>query len=289
MTRLRAIPANFDPDALGAIDRSLAKIRQAHAVTICLAIESGSRAWGFPSPDSDYDCRFIYVRCLDDYLSRWQKRDVIELPLEGDLDINGWDLGKALKLLVKGNAVVVEWLTSPIVYDGDRDFHQSLSAFAARHADRTGVERHYLHLGEKQRRTYFADNKLIQLKKLFYALRPAAALRWLRFHPDKAIAPMHFPTLLSECQPPSGVAALTADLIARKAETRELGVAPLPKVLETFIDDEFALAHHTLPARSTAINAETVAAADQLFRSAVTRFEIARGSTSAAAAASTAR
>jgi hypothetical protein len=80
-----------------------------------LAIESGSRAWGFPSPDSDYDCRFIFVRPIEDYLSPWQRRDVIETPLEGDFDVNGWELGKAIRLLAKGNAVIIEWLMSPIV------------------------------------------------------------------------------------------------------------------------------------------------------------------------------
>ncbi|MFE3443732.1 DNA polymerase beta superfamily protein [Nocardia sp. NPDC059180] len=90
-----------------------------------LAIESGSRAWGFPSPDSDYDCRFLYVASLDTYLSPWRTRDVIETPLVGLLDVNGWDLGKALRLLVKGNAVLIEWLQSPIVYRGDRGPHRA--------------------------------------------------------------------------------------------------------------------------------------------------------------------
>lgn len=269
MNRLRAIPKGFDPDQLAAIDQSLARVGETHRVALCLAIESGSRAWGFPSPDSDYDCRFIFVRAAEDYLSPWQKRDVIELPLEGELDINGWDLAKTLKLLVKGNAVVVEWLMSPIVYDGDRAFRDDLAAFAARHANRVGVARHYLHLGEKQRRTYFADGKHVHLKKLFYALRPAAALRWLRLHPDESVAPMHFPTLMRECEPPRDVEAITTDLILRKSDTRELGTAPLPLPVERFIDDEFALARDTLPPRPLRITADAKAAAEALFRTTI--------------------
>lgn len=271
MTRLRAIPKSFDAARLSAIDRSLATISESDRVALCLAVESGSRAWGFPSPDSDYDCRFIFVRAANDYLSPWQKRDVIELPLVGDLDFNGWELGKTLKLLVKGNAVAVEWLMSPIIYDGDRAFRDELAAFAAQHADRVGVARHYLHLGEKQRRTYFADGKHVHLKKLFYALRPAAALRWLRLHPDEAVAPMHFPTLMRECDPPRDVEAIASDLIARKAETRELGTAPLPLPVERFIDDEFALARDTLPPRPARITADAKAAADAFFRTSVDR------------------
>jgi predicted nucleotidyltransferase len=102
-------------EAVAAVDSALAAIRQEHGVRIPLAIESGSRAWGFPSPDSDYDCRFLFVRPAEELVTLWLPRDVIELPLSSELDINGWDLRKALTLLLKGNAVVLEWLTSPIV------------------------------------------------------------------------------------------------------------------------------------------------------------------------------
>src|SRR5262249_26283355 len=148
-------------------------------------------AWGFPSPDSDYDCRFIYVRRRDDYLALWPRRDVIEFPLEGDLDVNGWDLAKALRLLLKGNAVVIEWLTSPLAYGGDPQFRGEATALARATARDGAIARHYLHLGERQRRTYFADTRAVEFKKMFYALRPAVALRWLRLHRGMPVAPMH--------------------------------------------------------------------------------------------------
>lgn len=276
---IKAIPNDFDPDSLDNIRSALQSIRQREAVAIGLAVESGSRAWGFPSPDSDYDVRLIFIRHADDYLSPWQRRDVIEVPLHGDLDLNGWDLGKAIKLLVKGNAVIIEWLMSPIVYAGDASFYDDLSSFAARHTNRTGVARRYLHLGERQRRTYFADGRAIQLKKIFYALRPAAALRWLRLHPDEAIAPMHFPTLMSGCDPPPEVQRITDDLIARKALTRELGTATLPPAIEHFIDEEFATTRETLPPSPVGIAPETRIAADALYRRAVARASFELGST----------
>jgi predicted nucleotidyltransferase len=269
--RLRAIPAGYDRRCLDEIDSRLAAIVAEHRVAIGLAIESGSRAWGFPSPDSDFDCRFIYARRREDYLSPWQRRDVIETPLEGDLDINGWELGKALRLLLKGNAVVLEWLSSPIVYDGESWFRADLSALAGRFADRNGIARHYLHLGERQRNTYFADGKEVELKKLFYALRPAAALRWLRLHPGEAVAPMHFPTLMAQCDPPRDVFEISAELIRRKAETRELGKAALPKPIERFVDSEFALGRETLPPRASRPDSEARSAAEILFRNAVER------------------
>jgi uncharacterized protein len=88
-----------------------------------------------------------------------------------------------LRLPLKGNAVVIEWLTSPFVYAGDAAFRQEALALAQRAARPAAIARHYLHLGERQRRTYFADTRAVELKRLFYALRPALALRWLRLHP----------------------------------------------------------------------------------------------------------
>ena len=243
--QLRAIPNTLSPDTVAEIDALLDRVEREHSVAIPLAIESGSRAWGFPSPDSDYDCRFIYVRSIEHYLSPWQARDVIETPIERELDVNGWDLGKALKLMLKGNAVIIEWLRSPIVYRGLTRFRDDFLALAHRHTKRAHIAQHYLHLGERQRRTYFADEKAVQLKKLFYALRPAATLRWLRLHPVEAIAPMHFPTLMAECDPPAVLDRLIAELLARKAETRELGAAPLPQPISAFMAAEFDLARAT--------------------------------------------
>ncbi|MEU4811029.1 nucleotidyltransferase domain-containing protein [Nocardia fluminea] len=183
---LRTVPESMDPAVVAAIDAELDRVAAEHNVSIRLAIESGSRAWGFPSPDSDYDCRFVYVAGLDTYLSPWRTRDVIETPLIGLLDVNGWDLAKALRLLVAGNAVLVEWLMPPIVYRGDGAFRTRLREVA----DRDRIARHYLHLGARQWALFERNGGL---KKVFYALRPAMALRWLREHPGAAVAPMHLP------------------------------------------------------------------------------------------------
>lgn len=269
--RLRSVPKDFKRGPLAEVDSRLAGIVADERVAIGLAIESGSRAWGFPSPDSDYDCRFLFVRPGEQYLSPWPKRDVIETPLVDDIDLNGWELGKALRLLLKGNAVIVEWLMSPIVYDGDPQFRDELTAFAHHWSSRTGVMRHYLHLGERQRRTYFADGKDVQIKKLFYALRPAAALRWLRLHKDGAVAPMHFPTLMEEADPPTRVLATARELIRLKARTRELGSGPLPPEIEAFVDGEFAAARASLPNETARLSPDAKAAAEALFRTTVAR------------------
>jgi predicted nucleotidyltransferase len=160
---------------------------------------------------------------------------------------------------------------SPIVYDGDAWFRDELAAFARRWSSRTGIMRHYLHLGEGQRRTYFADGKDVRIKKLFYALRPAAALRWLRLHPDRAVAPMHFPTLMEQSEPPAEVLATAHELIRLKAVTRELGSGPLPREIEAFVDGEFAAARALLPDRTPRPSPEAKAAAEALFRTTVAR------------------
>jgi predicted nucleotidyltransferase len=266
---MRAIPTGFDSSKLLEIDRQIAAIQRDDNVSIVLAIESGSRAWGFPSPDSDYDCRFIFVRRLNDYLSPWPKRDVIERPIVDDLDVSGWDLGKALKLMLKGNAVVLEWLRSPIVYDGSPELRTQLLDLAQNFASRTGIARHYLHLGERQRRTYFSDEKHVQLKKLFYALRPAVALRWLRMRPSETIPPMHFPALIAECDPPAEVKRISRELIQQKLQTRELGDAPLPSAIKEFVDSEFEIGHGWIPGRTGRLSKEAFADAERIFRNTV--------------------
>ena len=263
MPALRVIDLAMSPAAVAQVDSMLAEIRETEGVHIPWAIESGSRAWGFPSPDSDYDARFIYVRPAEQALTIWPRRDVIERPIVGDMDVNGWDLAKALRLILKGNAVVVEWLQSPIVYDGQPWFRDVMLSFARTHTDRARLTAHYLHLGRRQQAVYLEGEAQPALKKIFYALRPAAAVRWLSLHPDQLLPPMHFPTLLAEADPSREVAELTAELIARKSVTRELGVGETPSALRHFINE--ALAATSAPDSSLEISPTAVKAADDLF------------------------
>lgn len=104
------------------IERKLKEVEEKENVTVIMAVESGSRAWGFASKDSDYDVRFLYVRRREDYLKLQPPRDVIEWQLDEVLDINGWDIRKALVLLYKSNPTLFEWCNSPIVYRTSRKF-----------------------------------------------------------------------------------------------------------------------------------------------------------------------
>ncbi len=265
---MRAIPDSFAPAVVAEIDRRLAGLEESQGVRIPWAIESGSRAWGFPSPDSDYDCRFLYIRPESQYLSPWLGRDVIETPLDEIYDVNGWDLRKALQLLVKGNAVVVEWLRSPYVYAGDVEFRREFLALADDVADRSAVGRHYVHvaLGQWER---YGDEQEMSLKKLFYVLRPAATVRWLEAHPDSATPPMEITPLLVEGGATSEVLDLVADLVALKAQTREMGVGVAPPQLLTYVEETLARGEDMFPRTAeTNVQARRAQAAE-FFRHAV--------------------
>lgn len=270
---LRSIAPGMATEIVARVDERLDAIAAEQSVRIALAVESGSRAWGFPSLDSDYDCRFVFVRPLAEYLTPWPRRDVIETPIEGLLDVNGWDLGKAVQLLVKGNAVIIEWLTSPIVYRGESRFRDEMLDLARRVATRERVAWHYLYLGAAQWEKHAGTGGDIAQKKIFYILRPAAALRWLRLNPGEAIAPMHFPTLFDACDPPAGVRDIALTLMRRKAETRELGAAPFPAPLAAFIETEFTLARGAFGDRPVGIDDDTRSAAERFFRATVRHFE----------------
>lgn len=258
---MRSIPPTLDPIVVAEIDRRLSAITSGEDVRIPWAIESGSRAWGFPSPDSDYDCRFLFVRPRDQYTSLWPARDVIETPLDKTFDVNGWDLAKTIRLIVKGNATAIEWLRSPIVYTGDADFRDGLLALADLIVERSAVGRHYLHVAIQQRAG------AATLKRFFYALRPAAALRWLDVNPTTAVPPMDLPTLLQEGEVDDPVRDAAAELIAQKARIRELGTGTPPAVLERFVTTQLERGQQYESVPPTNDPARTRALADDYFRS----------------------
>jgi predicted nucleotidyltransferase len=260
---MRAIPSALDPLVVEEIDRRLATVANDESVRIPWAIESGSRAWGFPSPDSDYDCRFIFIRPYADYLSLWPNRDVIETPLDKLYDVNGWDLAKTIRLIAKGNATAIEWLRSPIVYQGDLAFRDGLLALADAIVDRNSVGRHYLHVAEHQR------TAAATLKRFFYALRPAVALRWLETNPSSVIPPMDLPTLLIESDLPADVVDAARELIVLKSRTRELGSGAPPALLEDFVTQQLARAERFESSAPGGVTEETKAVADEFFRNHV--------------------
>ena len=160
------------------IIQNLSDIEHAENVRIFFACESGSRAWGFPSADSDYDVRFLYIRPVEWYLSILEDRDVIEKPISGDLDINGWDLKKALGLFRKSNPPLMEWLGSPIVYRETGTIAQRMRDLAPTFYSPISSTYHYLQMARRNFREYLHGEQ-VWVKKYFYVLRPLFAVQWL--------------------------------------------------------------------------------------------------------------
>jgi uncharacterized protein len=183
----------------------LREIEQQKNVSVLYAVESGSRAWGFASPDSDYDIRFIYKHPTEYYLSLWEKPDVIEFMTDEDLDGSGWDIAKALKLMAKSNAPLLEWLYSPVVYKQDDAFLKQMQSQAQDCFSPIATLHHYL--GTTKNFMEVCQAEEVKLKSYFYALRTALAGRWIiennsfppvAFDEVLPIAPLHIQEKIKE-------------------------------------------------------------------------------------------
>ena len=172
----------------------LNEIEKRENVKIIHCIESGSRAWGFASPDSDYDVRFIYVRPREFYLRLDKTRDVIEWQLDDTLDINGWDIKKALTLLHKSNPTLFEWNSSPIVYKTTDDWQRISSVIIRYFVAKSGIY-HYLSTAKTNYREYLQGEQ-VRFKKYFYVLRPLLACKWILA--EGTPPPMEFSVLMEK-------------------------------------------------------------------------------------------
>lgn len=168
------------------IQQKLTEIEKAHGIKILYSCESGSRAWGFSSPDSDYDVRFIYTRPLDDYLTIYPKKDHLSFPINDELDIYGWDISKVLQLIIKSNTTPFEWLQSPVIYKEDEIFKEELWQLCQSYFCPRSNIHHYLGIAKGAMETMEEED--IKIKKLFYVLRPILATLWCADR--NTIAPM---------------------------------------------------------------------------------------------------
>lgn len=244
------------------IERRLAAIERDFGVEIFYACESGSRAWDFASPDSDYDVRFLYRHPRDWYLSLNEQRDVIETPIEGVYDINGWDLRKGLRLALKANPVLFEWLSSPIRYL-ERPLAEKFREAAFSVFDPVKAYRHYLSMARSQRRAYLLGETVRQ-KKYFYAVRPLLACQYLVAH--RSLVPMRFFDLMDAVAPPAEVRDALVEMLRTKRQASEAAEAQRLPVLDRWIEQSL----EALEARAP----DSVAMADReplerFFRSAI--------------------
>lgn len=217
--------------------RRLAAAEIEHDIKVIYAVESGSRAWGFASPNSDYDVRFIYVRKQDWYLSVdvEDKRDVIEYPIVDEMDISGWDIRKALKLFWKSNPSFIEWLQSPIVYKGDDFFvHKARELLPTIAVSQKGIY-HYLNMAKANFREYLSKDCVL-LKKYFYVLRPLLAVMWLEKYDQPA--PIEFEKLRNLVAGNTPLDEAITELLERKKACLETEHIPKLPLINQFIESE---------------------------------------------------
>lgn len=246
---------------LARIQTSLHQLEATHHIRILYACESGSRAWGFPSPDSDYDVRFIYCHPAAWYLSLDEGPDTLNFPVDDELDLAGWELRKALRLLRGSNAALFEWLQSPVVYHEAPGFRGRLAPLLPATFNLKAGLHHYL----GQLRRGLAEDltgEQVRLKRLFYALRAVLAARWIRER--QMVPPMGFAPLRALLPP--ALAAEVDELLRRKAAATEKTTVARPAAVVEFLQQELATgqaAREVLPVvRAGSAGAEL----DALFR-----------------------
>ncbi len=212
---------------------TLRQIECKEKVKILLAVESGSRAWGFASPDSDYDVRFIYIRPCDQYLRLDKVRDVIELPINDVLDVNGWDLFKALQLLHGANPTLFEWLASPVIYLQTKEA-DALRQLASDYFSCKKSLHHYLHMAQSNYKEYLKGD-MVRAKKYFYVLRPLLACRWVL---DRQTPPPVLFDALAAAELPPEMKDTVDYLLDLKINAPEVRMIPKIHALNDYLDRE---------------------------------------------------
>lgn len=257
----------IDPQVRKEIVRRLELIEAPGDVRILYAVESGSRAWGFPSRDSDYDVRFIYIRPPNWYLSidLESRRDVIEHPIVDEIDLSGWDIRKAFRLLAKSNPPLLEWLSSPIIYSADPEFITALRGQVTDYYSPVASMHHYLHMARGNQREYLGGDT-VWVKKYFYVLRPLLAIRWLE--QNRGAVPMLFADLLATVDDESVVAAIET-LRQRKIAGDELDRGPAIPEISAFVETELGRLNEVLIPRQ--MPTVSLDALDSLFRTTLKR------------------
>ena len=215
---------------------------------VLLAVESGSRAWGFESLNSDYDARFIYAHPQHWYLSVGleEQRDVIEYPIVDDIDLNGWDIRKALRLFWKSNPAFVEWIQSPIIYAERGRFAAHVRDLLPTVYSCESGFHHYRSMAKTNFRGYLKAEQ-VPLKKYFYVLRPLLAVRWLERY--GRAAPIEFDKLLHLIEDNHALVADIRALLVRKRAAPEFGLESPVMSINAFIESELErLESFTAPA-----------------------------------------
>jgi uncharacterized protein len=230
-----------DKVSLDQILTVLQQLEQENNIRILFAAESGSRSWNFPSRDSDYDIRFLYVRPPNDYIVLSDKRDTIEYMPNKMIDAVGWDLKKALRLLTKSNPNLFNWSDSPIIYRSSPPFTKRFRELCGAAYSANTWFHHFLSLAKKKL-AVFIDPAQTHVKHFMYLLRAVTACRYA----EKGLGPI--PTDFSKAIGRTGeaptIVTATKELIEKKKEAREKDSLPIPKELSDYAQSEVGRLSH---------------------------------------------
>ncbi len=209
---------------------NITAIEQREDVRVLYVCEAGSRSWGGDAPDSDYDVRFVYIRRPEWYLSIFPRRDVIEQPIDQQLDLNGWDLVKALNLFRRSNPSILEWLNSDMIYHESSRLSEQLRQWSSAAFSPKVCMYHYLSMAKSNFRTYLQGDQ-VRIKKYMYVLRPLLACSWIS---EKGTFPLLSMEMLIEQQLQDGVLRNEVNGLLERKRTGDLaGIeASMPRVRE---------------------------------------------------------
>lgn len=213
------------------IEECLFKIQQKYDVYVLLAVESGSRAWGFASEDSDWDVRFIYQHKASWYFSIDEKRDVIEEMFENDIDAVGWDLKKALFQLKRSNPALIEWINSPVVYYRDDFFMMKLTPLARFCFNPTKAMYHYQRIYVKHDERYL-QKQGYPMKRFMYYLRGILACQWIEKY--KTMPPVAFQQLYEDIAEDEKIKEGISELVRIKSSGKEMDMSEVPEYLVNY-------------------------------------------------------
>ncbi|HEY0048031.1 MAG TPA: nucleotidyltransferase domain-containing protein [Pyrinomonadaceae bacterium] len=250
------------------IRKELLRLERERDIKILYAVESGSRAWGFASRDSDWDVRYIYVHRLEWYLRIEDEKDSQEEILPNDVDLAGWELRKALRLFRKSNPPLMEWLNSPIVYLQNFSTADRLRELTGKFFNPKSGLHHYLHMAEGNYREYL-QRDLVRVKKYFYVLRPVLACDWIR--QTGAMIPMEFRKLVETQVTDEKIADEIGKLLSRKIAGDELKQEPKIEILNEFLERKIKFYNDYVSRIERPEKPET-ALLDELFRETI--FEV---------------
>ena len=213
----------------------LLELETRHNIRVLYACESGSRTWGFASPNSDWDVRFIYIHEQDWYLSIDKRKDMMDFAIdENELDLTGWELQKTLRLFSGSNASPYEWLQSPVVYHEISNFRERLWNLRTYFRPRSSAF-HYLGLAKSSAKKGLKDG-MMDIKKYFYVLRPLLAAQWICN--KQTVPPMEFGPLLAQLVKDKELHAAIIELTRKKTEANEGDLTDKVPIIEDYIDSQ---------------------------------------------------